>query len=232
MQTERLSLAALVLALLLAGAAGWALALQPALRGDPTTLGALPHKLAGFKGEDLPIEGAVEAMLQADFNLQRAYVHSFGDLVWLYVGYYGTERGGTPEHTPSVCYGANGWDVVHDQKVDFPDAERGRAREFIVEQGGHQRLVLFWFRSYRNRTLASTNELHVDHFLGRLKQGRADGALVRLSTPLEGDDLDTARRRLRVFAARLEPEIQAIWPTETTAFEAAHLADNDRTPER
>jgi len=215
MRAERISIAVLVVSLLLAGGAGWWLALEPTLHGDPSSLATLPRKLAGFTGEDLPIDSAVESMLRADFNLQRAYVHAFGDVVWLYLGYYGTARGGTPEHTPGVCYGANGWDIVHDAAVTFPDAAKGHAREFIVEQAGQRRLVLFWFRSYRNRTLASTAALLVDHFVGRLRAGRADGALVRLSTPLGRDeDIETARRRLRVFAASLEPEIEARWPDE------------------
>ena len=213
MPSERFVLPVLVVVLLAAGAAGWGMAFQPAFNESPASLGTLPHELGGFIGEDLPIEAAVESMLRADFNLQRAYQHSLGDLVWLYLGYYGTERGGTPEHTPDVCYWANGWEVVHDETVTLPGVEGASAREFIVEQGGHQRFVLYWYRSYRAEGIPSTPLLHWDHFAGRLTTGRADGALIRLSTPMPDRDVESARARTRRFAAELVPAIAERWPS-------------------
>jgi EpsI family protein len=217
MRAETLFSALLVAALIAVGGLAWAMALRPALHGDPSVLASIPMTIAGFEAHDIPMEDTVENMLRADFNVQRAYEHGFGDVVWLYVGYYGTERGGTPEHTPSVCYGGNGWDVVTDAKVDFPDAVRGRAREFLVQQGAHRRLVLYWFRSFRGETLASIAALHVDHFIGRIRAGRADGALVRISTPLIDGDVQSARSRRRAFAVEVEPEIELHWPDEVAA---------------
>ena len=217
MPSERFVLPVLVCVLLAAGAAGWGMAFQPNFSESATALASLPPELGGFKGEELPIESAVESMLRADFNLQRAYQHSLGDLVWLYVGYYGTKRGGTPEHTPDVCYWANGWEVVHDETVTLPGIEGARAREFVVEQGGHQRFVLFWYRSYRAEGIPSTPWLHWDHFAGRLSTGRADGALIRLSTPMPDRDIEVARARTRRFAAVLAPEIASRWPSTTAA---------------
>lgn len=190
------------------------IALQPELKAQPETLAALPQRLAGFEGTDLPIEATVESMLRADFNIQRAYVHSFGDVVWLYMGYYSTGRGGTPEHTPDVCYWANGWDIVRDRKVAIAGRSERSAREFIVEQAGHQRLVLFWYRSYRNDVMPTTLSLNWDHFVGRIGGGRADGALIRLSTPMPDRNIDDARARLNRFAALIEPELERIWPIE------------------
>ena len=215
MRTETAAFTLLIAVLLAAGGAGWALALQPELHARPETLAQLPRELGGFDGIDLPLDEMVEAMLQADFNVQRAYVHAFGDTVWLYLGYYSTRRGGTPEHTPEVCYWANGWDVLGDRRVSIFGWQERRAREFVVEQDGHQRLVLFWYRSYRNDAMSSTLWLNWDHFAGRLSQGRADGALIRLSTIMTNGDIEEARARLNRFAALLEPELDAVWPEES-----------------
>ena len=54
----------------------------------------------------------VSEMLAADHNVQRAYLHPQRYVVFVYLGYYGTRRGGTPEHTPDVCYPAQGWEIV------------------------------------------------------------------------------------------------------------------------
>ena len=53
---------------------------------------------------------------------------------------------------------------------------------------------------------------NLDRLLGRLLEGRADGAFVRISTPL--DDEVLARGRLLSFAARLDPLFAERWPVE------------------
>jgi EpsI family protein len=206
------SWALLAACLVLAGALAWWIQLREAVDSDPTTLGALPTRIAGHEGRDIPIEQAAEAMLQADFHVQREYAGPFGEPVWLYVGYYGTVRGGTPEHTPRACYTAHGWRIRAEQSV-VVDRERGsRAREYRVEVGGHEQLVHFWYRTFRGTGLLSLSALRVDHFVGRLLTGRADGALVRLSTPLRDGDVVAARSRLLGFAAALEPLLEDHWP--------------------
>ena len=135
--------------LLLAGALDWVLWLKPPLRVDAAPLAALPESLDGWQGRDIPLEGTVESMLQADFNLQRVYAHPLGDAIWIYVGYYGTARGGRPEHTPPVCFKAHGYRIL-DRRVVSLDPARGlRANEMLVAYGGHRELVLYWYRSHR-----------------------------------------------------------------------------------
>ena len=73
-------------------------------------------------------------MLRADFNLQRQYRKPLAQPIWLYVGYYGTDRGGHPEHTPDICYPANGWRTLQEATITI-DPPRGlRANEFVAEQ--------------------------------------------------------------------------------------------------
>jgi hypothetical protein len=58
---------------------------------------------------------------------------------------------------------------------------------------------------------------NVDRFVGRLTDGQADGALIRISTPLDGSDEITARGRLLGFASVVDPLIAERWPTESEA---------------
>jgi EpsI family protein len=206
---------ALVTALLLAVAAvAWAFQLQDGLEAEPESLDALPRNIQGWHAYDLPLEETVESMLRADHNLQRAYVHPTGSIVWFYIGYYGTQRGGAPEHTPWACYPAHGWKIESDRRVTI-DRERGlRANELVVEQDGQRRLVLFWYRSYRNTGLLGRAQVLWDHVVGRFRDGRADGALVRISTPLRPGEETSARSRLFSFASALDPLLAQVWPDE------------------
>ena len=55
---------------------------------------------------------------------------------------------------------------------------------------------------------------NLDRMIGRIFHGRADGALVRLSTPLGEEDEIAARARLMSFAASIDPLIAESWPRE------------------
>lgn len=214
MSRDDLATTAVAAALLLVGGLAWWLRAQPELRIEADALGTLPQAIDGWHGRPVPLEDTVESELRASFNLQRVYRHASGDIVWLYVGYYGTARGGRPEHTPRGCYTGAGWGIEATDTL-VVDPERGlRVNEYRVERDGERRLVHFWFRSHRRTGMLGGLDQNLDRLLGRLLDGRADGALVRISTPLTGTDPTAARSRLRSFAATLDPLIAARWPRE------------------
>ena len=214
MNSSNLATAILVLALLAVGAFAWSLQVQPALEIDASALSTLPMKIDVYEGEDVPVESTVESVLRADFNLQRSY-YGAGSLVWVYVGYYGTTRGGRPEHTPRGCYTGAGWGIESARTLRVaPDSEL-RVNEYRVEREGERRLVHFWFRSVRRTGMLGGWDQNIDRLRGRLTSGRADGALIRISTPLIGDDEISARGRLLGFASVLDPLIAERWPTES-----------------
>ncbi len=212
--------ALLLVASVAVGIGAWALALRPPLRIDAEGLAEIPLDIGGWTGRDVALETAVESMLRADFNIQRLYVDRSGNHVWLYVGYYGTDRGGRPEHTPAVCYEAQGWRIGARRRLEVAGVEGLRVNEYRVEQGGERQLVHFWFRSFRSTGLLGTLDQTIDRMVGRLRTGRADGALVRISTALGAADEVDSRSRLLRFAAELDPQLARHWPVETPARQA------------
>jgi EpsI family protein len=199
------------------GGLAWRLELAPPLVADASPLATLPLEIAGWRGEEIPLDAAVERELRAEFNLQRAYLHPSGELVWLYVGYYGTTRGGRPEHTPRGCYTGAGWHILETRALAADPRARLRVNEFLVERDGEQQLVHFWYRSHRRTGLLGGLDQNLDRLLGRLLDARADGALVRVSAPVRADDLVGARGRLLAFASALDPLVAERWPTERPA---------------
>lgn len=229
---ERLLTLALCLGLGLAGVAAWWLTLRAPLRAEAASLEALPMKIGRYEAETIRIEDTVESILNATYNVQRAYHHPLGEVVWLYLGYYSTERGGTPEHTPRACYSAHGWEVARARTLVRDPLTERVANEYIVELAGAERMVLFWYQSFRAEDLLSTWALRIDHIRGQLSEGRADGALVRLSTPIQHGDREAARSRLLAFAADLSPEIERHWPLEIPVAASAAAARHHHRPAR
>ncbi len=215
-RSEQRAVTATTVAFVVVGCAAWWLSLRrPPLEVDSRALAGLPSQVAAWNSIELPLEAAVESMLDADLNLQRTYVHPLGDVIWLYVGYYGTSRGGRPEHLPQTCYRAHGWNIAAQRALEIDPRLGLSANEYVVEREGRVHLVHFWYRSHRETGILSMLGLTVDHLFGRFLGHRADGALVRISTPLEGPgELVAARSKLAGFGAALDALLAERWPTE------------------
>jgi EpsI family protein len=212
---ERWTIWAILPLLIAAGVFGWMSQLREPYEVDASGLAGLPMTVDTWLGRDLEIDSGIEDMLAADFHVNRAYIHRFGDIVWFYMGYYGTERGGRPEHTPWACYPSNGWEIVSSEIVEIaPGLE---ANELLVEKDGQQRIVFFWYQSHRRGGMLGGLDQAVDRFVSRLSVGRADGSLVRLSTPLIDDDRWAARSRLMSFGREIAPKLSQHWPIEIRA---------------
>jgi EpsI family protein len=217
----RLSNALLALALLAAGALAWSMQLRPPLAVDVQPLAQLPTRIGAWRAlDDLPLEPAVEAELRADFNLERVYVGPAPEAVWLYIGYYGTERGGRPEHTPRGCYPGQGWAIADTRVLRVAPGEL-RVNEYLVEREGQRQLVHFWYRSHRRSGMLGGWDQNLDRIIGRIAHGRADGALIRVSTPVHPEGDHEARGRLMAFASELDPLLAGHWPRETPVAEGA-----------
>ncbi len=214
-RSEQPGVTAAAIVLVAVGCIAWWLSLRPVLNVDSRELAGLPSQVEAWSSVDIPLDTAVESMLRADFNLQRAYVHPLGDVIWLYVGYYGTARGGRPEHLPRTCYRAHGWIIAAQRELEIDPRLGLRANEYVVEREGQVRLVHFWYRSHRGTGILSMLGLSVDHLFGRFLGRRADGALVRISTVLESpDELVTVRSKLAGFGVVLDALLADRWPTE------------------
>ncbi|MEZ4290356.1 MAG: exosortase-associated EpsI family protein [Myxococcota bacterium] len=93
---EALSLLGL---LLVAGVAAWWLMLRPVVEPRPRATRRVAAPVDGLPRHGRPMDRSVSEMLDADHSVQRACLHPRGYVVFVYVGYYSTRRGRTPEHT-------------------------------------------------------------------------------------------------------------------------------------
>jgi EpsI family protein len=207
----------MVLGLAVAGLLAWSIGVEPDLTVDASALRDLPLEIAGWESRDVPVGSTVESVLNADANVQRLFRHPSGHIVWTYVGYYGTQRGGRPEHTPRGCYTGAGWGIDSSRVLSVTPDSSLEVNEYQVSRRGERRLVHFWYRSHRATGLVGGFEQNLDRMVGRLFHGRADGALMRVSTPLTDGDIVAARSRLLSFSPEFDRQVGAHWPEERPA---------------
>lgn len=90
----------------------------------------LPHTLGEWQGTDVPLDEAVLKIAAADDHVNRRYRNRrTGDIVHLYIPYYGNPRT-MVGHYPDVCYPATGWTKREGgvENINIPHVPHGAAR--------------------------------------------------------------------------------------------------------
>ncbi len=106
-----------VVFLAIAGAVAFPIAWGSDVVVARVNLDQLPRRILGLDGRDDRFDESVYRVLNADYHLLREYRGAGGQGVWLYIGYYGTARGGRPSHVPQACYTGQGFSIVEWTKV-------------------------------------------------------------------------------------------------------------------
>lgn len=183
-------------------------------------LDSFPRTIGARQGRDMRIDSRFVDTLKADDMLTRSYA-SAGPLtaqpatVWLYVAYFQSQRQGQTIHSPKNCLPGSGWTPVTNSRevIELGDGERINANRFIVQNGLDRQLVLYWYESH-GRTVASEYAARMDMVLDAIKLNRTDGALVRVSLPMEDNDPSgaEAEKAAREFVGQIHPLLKEYIP--------------------
>jgi exosortase D (VPLPA-CTERM-specific) len=125
----------------------------------------------------------------------------------LFVAWYKDQlKGGT--HSPTDCLPAGGWEIASLEEVDATPAGATpfRLNRAVIRKGLDQMLVYYWYEQQGERT-ASSYAAKVLLTWTKFTEGRSDGALVRLITPIyENESVEAAEARLQnAVGAVVEP---------------------------
>lgn len=210
MNPRRISLLLLATALIATKLPG-----APIPVGSPEKrLATFPTELKGWQGKDDPFDKNVMKVVATDDDLHRLY-RKDGDYLWLYVGYYGTRKGGRTGHLPHHCYPAAGYRIVSLDMVPLRKAD-GRivsVNHLILEKNGQTSSTMYWIHSGEQQVLTDGWMMNLTRLRRRLVNGRDDGALVRISGPVQGSVEETVKRQ-REFAETFLDTVPQHWPVE------------------
>lgn len=180
-----------------------------------------PLELGTFVGKDQGLDEKVLELLNLSDYLMRVYapkpseravagafegqLHQEAAPVWLYVGYYGSQRTGATYHSPKNCLPGSGWVFRSSGPVKgiIPGRPDAAVNRVVIEKGFDKQLILYWYQD-RGRVIASEYAAKGYLILDATIRNRTDGALVRISTPVVGDE-EAAFRHAVAF-------VQEAWP--------------------
>lgn len=104
--------------------------------------------------------------------------------VWLYVGYYGSQRTGATYHSPKNCLPGAGWQFVESNEVEVPVQDRHiTVNQVVIQKGLDKQVILYWYHD-RGRVIASEYWAKAYLLWDAAIKHRSDGALVRISVPV------------------------------------------------
>ena len=190
-------------------------------RGEPvvvkTNLENIPMEIAGFKGTEDFFSESVYKELNADSHVYRHYRAEEGRQVDLYIGYYGTAKGGRTGHNPYGCLPGSGWGINEAKKEIlktkyYPD---GVAVNHILARRGDNYGILFhWYQTAGSKVLATGIQQNVQRFIGRVFYNRDDGAFVEVSVFTKENGIEEARALVRSFSEKVLDLLPNYWPIE------------------
>ena len=198
-----------------------------ASRGSPivvsTNLENLPMEILGYTATEDFLSQSVYKELNADKHVYRHYHSLDGKKVDLYIGYYGTAKGGRTGHNPYACLPGAGWGIVEARKVQltahslpltkyYPNGVK--VNYVLARKGQTYESVLHWYQSAGTKVLATGIQKNIHRFVGRLLHNRNDGAFVRVSAFSGEDHTEEAESLMQSFAQEVLNLLPKFWPVE------------------
>lgn len=174
--------------------------------GSETRLLQFPREVDEWTGEDIPVDKHAYEILGTDKVLLREYSNPQKEKVQFFVVY--SERKRQSFHPPEYCYlGSGEVELLDKEKFKFKieDNKTIGVNKLIFGIGAYKQLVLYWFAAgdimtdsyYKQQWHFVLNQLK--SYLPGYSADESGGALVRVSTMIEGDDINAAIERSRRF---------------------------------
>lgn len=172
---------------------GEAVPLRKPLAGFPTILGEWQAR------ESTLLDGNTLQILRPTDYLVRREVDPAGRSLWLYIGYWDTQRKGAAPHSPKNCLPGGGWEPLEASTMAVPvraGAPPLVVNRYVLQKERAQQVVLYWFDA-QGRAVAGEMEAKVEMVRSAILRNRTDGAIVRVSSPVYGSVGETTERLTR-----------------------------------
>lgn len=174
----------------------------------------LPLQLGEWNGTPSAIEQQfLDALKLSDYAMID-YRNPAGRDVSFYVAYNSSQSKGEATHSPGTCLPGSGWDFREsgEASIAVTAGSTMRVSKAFMEKSGVRQLVYYWFPQ-RGRILTNLYQIKLYNFWDALTRQRTDGALVRIITPVYGNETPgDAEVRLQGFTKEIVPVLNSFLP--------------------
>jgi exosortase D (VPLPA-CTERM-specific) len=180
------------------------------------TFNQFPVEIGEWTGKRQVMEQQfLNALYFSDYIITD-YRNSQGKDVNFYVAYYDSQRKGESIHSPETCLPGSGWAFTQSGTATIALAGHNpksiTVNRAFMEKSGVRELVYFWF-PMRGRVLTTLYGVKIANFWDAMTRQRTDGALVRVITPVYGNEtMEEAEARLAGFTREVVPILDGFLP--------------------
>jgi exosortase D (VPLPA-CTERM-specific) len=177
-----------------------------------TNLATFPLQLDEWTGLDGSIEDEVADKLGFTEYVMINYHNPEQRPVNFYVAYYASQRKGVSPHSPKVCIPGGGWEIAEFSRTTVDQIPVNRV---LIRKGLQDQIVYYWFEE---RGVAVANEYIKKWMLFKdaLFLNRTDGSLIRVTTPVLGDEsIVEADRRAQEFIRSSRNQLLQLLPAKS-----------------
>jgi EpsI family protein len=181
---------------------------------DSRPLREFGETLDGWRSiRETEIESEVQALLKADDSMNREYIGPAGERVDLFVAFYRTQRAGVSPHSPRVCLPGSGWVFENTGRIhlDLPGRPQSPINRYTVRRRDDRLVALYWYQT-AHRVIASEYAAKVYLLVDSLRYRRSDTWLVRVVTPVTGNNEDVAEQAAIRFVGALYAPLTGFLP--------------------
>jgi EpsI family protein len=156
--------------------------------------------------QKLALDEKAVGMLELDDYIYANY-QRVNSIINLYIGYYFTADKAYSAHSPLICYPSQGWEIVQGPSpLEIKVSPYPIHCDLIVTSyGDKSEIVLYWYQAgqYTN-TKVYQNKIDLGY--NKLLKNDEQHGFIRISVPIQGTSLETARNNAIDF-------IRAFYPT-------------------
>jgi len=178
-------------------------------------IGLFPEVVSVWQGRDVPmVPNPLEVLGPGEF-LMRDYQRLPNEPpVTLFLAYFPSQRAGANMHSPQNCLPGAGWTPVESGRIplQLKNGTTVSVNRYLIAKGLKRELVFYWYQAH-GRVTPSEYWAKIFLVTDAIRMNRTDGALVRIVTPIEGqNDEAPAQARVLAFAQQILPVLDGYIP--------------------
>jgi len=177
-------------------------------------LAQFPRAVGEWQGQvDATLEPDVLNILKLNDYVMRDYSDAAGRHIWLYIGFWETQRKGAQIHSPKHCLPGGGWEPLEASLISIPfegEHQKIVVNLYVLQKESQQQVVTYWYQS-QGQVIAKEIDAKLQLIKSAIVRNRTDGALIRLTSPVTTTVEDAFARQVEYIRA-LRPWLREFLP--------------------
>ncbi len=202
-----------IIIILVGGAFGNYLRFEEQMPDQPPDFGLVPYNTEDYLGDEQRFSDVSYDVLKADTTTLRRYVGPDGQIYWLFVAYFQSQKYGSQIHSPKHCLPGGGWkiDYLEPYMLPLPGGVTKEVNRVFVRTQDTQQLMFYWFET-RSGSIREEFGIKWDLMKNSLMLQPTDASFIRLTLEIENGDAEQATNRAIEFFNNFYPSIEQALP--------------------